>query len=51
MDAGKQSDQMLDKIAELIKERDQARTDLATERVAHRLTKKQLQEVVGMALT
>ncbi len=49
-DTGKRQDDLLDKISELIKERDQARADLATERVAHRLTRKQLQETVGMVL-
>lgn len=49
-DVGRREDQLLDKISELITERDQARTDLAAEKVAHRVTKKELQEVVEMAL-
>jgi hypothetical protein len=50
MDVAKREDQLLDKISALIVERDIARMELATEKVAHRVTQKELSEVVGMAL-
>lgn len=50
VDVQKREDRLLDKISELVKERDEARVQLAQERVAHRLTKKQLAEVTDMAL-
>lgn len=46
----KTQDAMLDYISDLIIERETARTDLAAEKVAHRLTKRELQEVAGMVL-
>lgn len=51
MDVGKREDRILDALSDALAERDLARIELAEERVAHRLTKKQLQEVVGMAHT
>ncbi len=50
VDVAKREDRLLDKISALVIERDEARTDLAAERVAHRLTKKELSEVVEMKL-
>lgn len=50
MDVAKREDRLLDALSKAIQERDEARLDLAAERVAHRLTKKELAEVVGMAL-
>lgn len=44
-------DAALDKISALVIERDQARIDLAVERVAHRVTKKELAEVTDLALS
>jgi hypothetical protein len=46
----KTQDAMLDKISELIVEREAARIELAVEKVAHRVTKKELREVTGMVL-
>lgn len=49
-DVGKREDRLLDDLSRVIKERDQARIELAAERVAHRITKKELLEVTEMAL-
>lgn len=46
----KKEDAILDALSKALKERDQARVELAAERVAHRLTKKELLEVTGMVL-
>ena len=50
MDVGKREDQLLEKISDLIVERDSARAELAAERVQRRLVEKELAEVVEMAL-
>lgn len=49
-DFQKREDALLEKISELVQERDQARKELAAEKVAHRVTRKELQEVTGMVL-
>lgn len=51
MDVQRRDDRFLDKIAELILERDTAREQLAAERVAHRVTKRELLETAGMVLS
>ncbi len=50
MDVAKREDRLLDALSAALAERDLARIELAEERVAHRLTKKELQEVTGMVL-
>ncbi len=51
MDVGKREDRILDALSKALAERDEARVDLAVERVAHRVTKKELLEVTELALT
>lgn len=46
----KTTDAMLEKISDLYIELAAARMELAAERVAHRVTKRELQEVTGMVL-
>lgn len=50
MDAQKRDDALLDWGAQMMRERDQAREELAAEKVAHRVTRKELAEVTGMVL-
>lgn len=50
MDVAKREDRLLDALSKALAERDEARTQLAAERVAHRVTKKELLEVTGMVL-
>lgn len=50
VDVGKREDLILEALSKAITERDLARMEPAEERVAHRLTRKELQEVTGMIL-
>lgn len=50
VDAGKREDNILEALFKAMQERDQAREDLAAEKVKHRVTKKELLETVELAL-
>jgi hypothetical protein len=50
VDIGKREDLLLEHLFEVMGERDTAKDELAAERVAHRLTKKELQDVTELAL-
>jgi hypothetical protein len=49
-DVGKREDRLLDALSDALAERDTARRDLAAEKVAHRITKKELAETAELAL-